>query len=205
MTLQVDRYLLTISGPAAQVDRVVDLLRGDGVIQWAGLQQNLVRRMDAEYLHLPADLMLDLREAMLQTWYATLDAARRNPYRQPLDFRGIKPIPGPVLWGGIEEGLAWCLKNWGCLPLTKPGELEITTDIITVPVEAVPGEKRGRGRPRVNRFRRKVATYGFEADGGRPRPIANAIRKAWPDLYVSLERDRDEVEDDGRVLRRRAA
>lgn len=204
MSLAVDRYLLTISGPAAQVDRVTDLLRGDGVIQWAGLHPNLVRRMDTEYPHIPADLMLDLREAMLQTWYATLDAARRNPYRQPLDFRGIKPIPGPVLWGSIEDGLAWCLKHWGCLPLTKPGELEITTDIITVPVETVPGEKRGRGRPRVNRFRRKVATYGFEAEGGRPRPIANAIRKAWPNLYVSLEKDRDNFEEDGRVQRRAA-
>lgn len=205
MTLAIDRFVLTISGPAAQVDRVIDLLRGDGVIQWAGLQRNLVRRMDTEYQHLPADLMLDLREAMLQTWYATIEAARRNPFRQPLDFRGVKPIPGNVLWAGADAGIDWCLKNWGCLPLTKAAELEVTSETITLPIEAAPGEKRGRGRPRVNRFRRKVATFGFEAEGGRPRPIANAIRKAWPDLYVSLEKDRDDFEEDGRVMRRWAA
>lgn len=204
------RLVMQIAGPPNQVDQVVRLLAGDGFIPWGDLEAALAesaqfhRHNDLWNLtRRPADgrkkpiCSPEARQAVMELLHDQLRkqlewtamTARRRPQRQPLDFRGIVPIPGSVLWAGYRNGgLRWCMKHWGCLPLLEAASLEIGTELIDTRPDL-----RGRGTrkraPKGSIIRRRRATYGFECRGGWPWPIVKAIQAAWPETVVTLRED----------------
>lgn len=214
------RMVLQIIGPPSQVDQVIRLLAGDGWIPWGDLELSLFDAMasarHSDYLGIVgtkidgkrisrddiSELYHQLDGAMLGLLEATRKAARTRPNRQPLDFRGIIPIPSNVLWSGWRNGgRKWCIDHWGCRPLTEAASLEIGTERINTRPDLLLRGTRKRAR-KGSIVRRRKATFGFECEGGKPWPIVKAIQKAWPDLAVTLRDDwiDDDVDEWGREV-----
>ena len=172
--------VLTVGGPAEQVEAFRQAAAGPGVIPWvldlAALEEDFVLPMAA-----PPDgvraisvsgakiLARRLRDAVAANHQAAL--ARMGTDRScPFDLHRLLPVPPGILAIGPEEGVSrdWLRSHWGVTrPLRHVEALPSTLD----------GRKRKMGQMRM----------GFWSADWSPWAAIARLRRAWPDLSLELQ------------------
>jgi hypothetical protein len=182
-------YLLTVFGPASQLQALIGAAQGPGFIDW---NPNWVERaQDWVYQILasggtarPAAEVAakSLREKCRQLHDAMRCAADDEPGRLAFDLNALVPVPDDVRRRGYcPAGQRWCVENWGTRYPIAQVNFEMATE-------------RLRGA-RV----RQVARFAFDADAPI-WPVVRHVMRRWPDLTVKLL---DQGLADAEVKRRR--
>ena len=144
---------LAATGPIGALELFLQEAEGPGFLDWR-----------ADFLGvegLPAPTARRLRDV----YERALLAAERDPYRCPLDFNRLSPIPDDVRQAGYARaGRAWMIQHWGS-PFPPPW------------VDHRMTLRRGR----------QTAVFSFPVFAGVPHPLLRHLMLTRPDLRFDLD------------------
>jgi hypothetical protein len=172
---------LTISGPAAVVERFAAAARGSGVTPWqldyAAIEEDIFARavaQPASQRNLTVEgcriLARQFRERVEMRQARAAERVGRS-FACPFDLHALRPVPASILLLGPThpDALSWLSTHWGITDRLRQ---------VAVRDNASTGRRLKRGHA--------VIGYGFFTDGETPRAAVGHFEKRWPALRFLL-------------------
>jgi hypothetical protein len=172
---------LTISGPAADVDRFADVARGSGVIPWrldgAALEEDVFIRAVSQPASRRSLIVAGCRilarqfRDRFEAHHARAAALVGHSLACPFDLHVLLPVPATILQLGPTDpaALAWLKLHWGTADRLR--------QVIRRPRPG-PGRRLPAGHT--------VIGYGFFTGGDTPLAAVDRLAADWPGLRFRL-------------------